>query len=209
MSALCFLFIILPLPYVDTGSLTLKSQPSMRSFTYRVNISFLTLLLCLIFTVPARATDGVETAGDIIQLVLPATAAGLTLAHHDQEGFIQLAESGILTLGITYGLKYTISETRPNGAEHSFPSGHSSISFASSEFIRERYGWNYGIPAYLAASFVGYSRVESKAHYTRDVIAGAVIGIGSSWIFTTHNKEWNARPVVGNDFYGFGLTRNW
>ncbi len=181
----------------------------MRNFIYRTNISFMTLLLCLIFAVPARASDGVETAGDIIQLVLPAVASGLTLSHHDQEGFIQLAESGALTLAVTYGLKYSVSATRPNGADHSFPSGHSSISFASSEFIRERYGLNYGIPAYIAASFVGYSRVESKAHYTRDVIAGALIGIGSSWLFTTHNNSWNARPVVSNDYYGIGITRNW
>jgi membrane-associated phospholipid phosphatase len=181
----------------------------MRNYIYRANVSFMTLLLCLILTVPARAADAVETAGNIIQLALPAGAAGLTLVNHDQKGFIQLVESGILTLGITYGLKYTVSATRPNGGEHSFPSGHSSASFASAEFIRERYGWNYGIPAYLAASFVGYSRVESKEHYTRDVIAGALIGIGSSWLFTTPDKEWNARPVAGNSFYGISLSRNW
>jgi hypothetical protein len=30
-------------------------------------------------------------------------------------------------------------------------------------FIHERYGLKYAIPAYVAASFVGYSRVESKS----------------------------------------------
>ena len=181
----------------------------MRHCINRANISVVMLLFCLIFSDAAEANDGVETAGSIIQLVLPASATGLTLASHDQEGFIQLTESGILTLGITYGLKYTISETRPNGGQHSFPSGHSSTSFASAEFIRERYGWSCGIPAYLAASFVGYSRVESKEHYTRDVIAGALIGIGSSLLFTSPNTQWNAHPLVGSSFYGIGLSRNW
>ncbi|NMW17952.1 MAG: phosphatase PAP2 family protein [Chlorobiaceae bacterium] len=167
------------------------------------------LLFCLIFSDAATAEDGIETAGSVIQFVLPASAAGLILANHDQKGFVQLAESGILTFGITYGLKYTISETRPNGGRHSFPSGHSSTSFASAEFIRERYGWSCGIPAYLAASFVGYSRVESKEHFTRDVIAGALIGIGSSCLFTSPGNTWNARPLVGSSFYGVGLTRNW
>jgi len=174
----------------------------MRNFM----VLFMSLLLCFMAKETASANDGVETAGNIIQLVLPAGAAGLTIINHDQEGFIELAESGLLTLGITYGLKYSIDATRPNGGQNSFPSGHSSTSFVSAEFIRERYGWNYGIPAYLAASFVGYSRVESKEHYTRDVIAGALIGIGSSWLFTTPNKTWNVRPVVGNSFYGIGLT---
>ncbi|MEI7706672.1 MAG: phosphatase PAP2 family protein [Chlorobium sp.] len=182
----------------------------MRNFIFRVNASFMTLFLCLIFTVPARAAGGIETAGDIIAVALPVGAAALTLVNHDQDGFIELSQSGILTLAVTYGLKYTVSETRPNGLDnHSFPSAHTSVSFASAEFIRERYGWNYGIPAYLAASFVGYSRVESKAHFTRDVIAGAVIGIGSSWLFTTPNDTWNVRPVAGNSYYGIGLSRNW
>jgi membrane-associated phospholipid phosphatase len=172
-------------------------------------VLFVTLLLYLILPDTGNASDGIETAGNIIQLVLPAGAVGLTLSNHDDEGFMQLAESGILTLGISYGLKYTISETRPNGGQHSFPSYHSSISFASAEFIRERYGWNYGIPAYLASSFVGYSRVESKQHYMRDVIAGAAIGIGSSWFFTTKNKTWNVRAEVGNSFYGVGLSHHW
>ncbi len=43
--------------------------------------------------------------------------------------------------------------------------------------MRKRYGWDYGIPAYAAASFVGYSRVESGKHYAHDVVAGAAIGI--------------------------------
>ena len=181
----------------------------MRNFIYRVNVLFITLLFCFMASDEARAGDTIQSAGNIIELALPAGAAALALANHDKEGFIELAESGLLTLGITYGLKYSVNETRPNGEKYSFPSGHSSTSFAAAEFIRERYGWNYGIPAYLAASFVAYSRVESKEHYTRDVIAGAVIGIGSSWIFTTPNETWNVRPVAGNSFYGIGLSRHW
>ena len=50
--------------------------------------------------------------------------------------------------------------------------------------MRERYGWGYGVPAYALASFVGYSRVESRQHYAPDVIAGAAIGILSSCLFT-------------------------
>ncbi len=33
------------------------------------------------------------------------------------------------------------------------------------------------VPAYAAASFVAYSRVESREHYPHDVVAGAGIGI--------------------------------
>lgn len=159
--------------------------------------------------VSIRASDRIELAGDIVQYLLPATAAGLTLGYKDGEGTLQLGESATLALGVTYGLKYSINEKRPNGRRHSFPSGHSSISFASAEFMRKRYGWEYGIPAYAAASFVAYSRVEAREHHPHDVIAGASIGIVSSYIFTRHYKGWEIEPEVDRKSYGIRLSHRW
>jgi len=152
------------------------------------------------------AADGIQTAGDVLQFVLPATAAGLTLGYRDGQGALQLGESLAVTLGVTYALKYSIDERRPNGGSQSFPSGHSSISFSAAEFMRERYGWEYGVLAYAAASFVAYSRVESREHYPRDVVAGAGIGILSSYIFTKPYKGWNAS--LEGDTKSFALRLN-
>ncbi len=121
----------------------------------------LALLLSLTLSHGVRAKGNVEAAGDVLQFVLPATAAGLALGLEDNEGLFEFGKSAALTLGATYALKYTIDEERPDGGGYSFPSGHTSISFASAEFLRKRYGWSYGIPAYAAATFVGYSRVEA------------------------------------------------
>src|SRR5206468_11191501 len=126
----------------------------------------------------------IRAAGDILQFAIPATAAGLILGYRDGEGALQFAESAALTLGTTYTLKYAVDERRPNGGRQSFPSAHTSISFSGAEFMRERYGWQYGLPAYAAASFVAYSRVEAGEHHPHDVVAGAAIGILSSYIFT-------------------------
>ena len=38
------------------------------------------------------------------------------------------------------------------------------------------YGWKIGIPAYLLASGIGLSRVESSKHNLSDVLAGATLG---------------------------------
>jgi len=149
------------------------------------------------------AADSIQTAGDVLQFVLPATAAGLTLGHHDGQGALQLGESLAVTLGATYALKYGIDERRPNGGRQSFPSGHASISFSSAEFMRKRYGWEYGVPAYAAASFVAYSRVESREHHPQDVVAGAGIGILSSYIFTRPYQGWNV--CVESDTKSFAL----
>jgi membrane-associated phospholipid phosphatase len=170
---------------------------------------FVALALILSVCINSRASDAIQSAGDVLQFVLPATAAGLTLGYKDGEGTFQYAESAALTLGVTYGLKYTVNERRPNGGTQSFPSGHSSISFSAAEFMRKRYGWEYGIPAYALASFVAYSRVESRQHYAHDVIAGASIGIVSSYIFTKPYKGWSVQAEAGEKYYGIRLTRNW
>ena len=171
------------------------------------------LLACILFSltslVGTRASDRIELAGDIFQYLLPATAAGLTLGYKDGAGALEFGESAALTLGVTYGLKYSIDEKRPNGGRHSFPSGHSSISFSSAEFMRKRYGWEYGIPAYAAASFVAYSRVEAREHHPHDVIAGASIGIVSSYIFTRHYKGWDIELTGDRKYYGIRLSHAW
>ena len=159
--------------------------------------------------VGARAGDNIETAGDILQYVLPATAGGLTLGYQDYQGTLQFGESAALTLGTTYALKYAVNERRPNGGSGSFPSAHASISFSAAEFMRKRYGWEYGIPAYAAASFVAYSRVEAREHYPHDVIAGAAIGIASSYLFTRPYKGWHIQAEGDARYIGIRLSRSW
>jgi membrane-associated phospholipid phosphatase len=155
-----------------------------------------------------KASDAIETAGDILQFALPVTAAGLTLAYWDGKGAIQFGESAGVTVGVTYALKYTVNETRPNGGHQSFPSGHTSISFSAAEFMRKRYGWGYGVPAYMAAAFVAYSRVEANEHYPHDVIAGAAIGIASSFIFTTPYHGWHVQAEADGRYWGIRLSRS-
>lgn len=74
--------------------------------------------------------------------------------------------------------------------------------------MRKRYGWEYGLPAYALASFVGYSRVESRQHYAHDVIAGASIGIVSSYLFTKPYRGWNMELEADSRYFGFRLSRN-
>lgn len=170
---------------------------------------FLGLVLCLTGVIDARAGDVIETAGDVLQYVLPATAAGMALVNKDEKGALQFGGSAALTVGLTYGLKYTVNEDRPNGGSRSFPSMHASISFSSAEFIRKRYGWEYGVPAYVAATFVAYSRVECREHYTHDVIAGAAIGMVSSHLLTTPFKGLQIQPDVNGKYWGLRLSCAW
>ncbi len=138
------------------------------------------------FSISASEAGGnaFTTYGDIGQVALPVAALLMTAVKGDKQGALQFAESFAASEAATYGLKYAINERRPDGGTHAFPSGHTSAAFAGASFIQQRYGWDWGIPAYVAAAGVGISRVTAHKHYIHDVIAGAGIGIGANLIFT-------------------------
>jgi len=88
-----------------------------------------------------------------------------------------LVRSQILNAGMTQGIKLAVGRTRPDGTRYSFPSGHTSSSFATATVLQLHFGWRAGIPAYGLAAFVGGSRLQQNRHYLSDVIFGAAIGI--------------------------------
>lgn len=130
-----------------------------------------------------------EDTGDVLQFALPISAGLMTLIHKDYKGTKKFAFSYATTAALTFSLKAIIHKRRPEGSNQydAFPSGHTSSAFSGASFIQRRYGWNYGIPAYLLATIVGVSRMEAPDGYHDiwDVIAGAAIGIGSTYLFTT------------------------
>ena len=76
----------------------------------------------------------------------------------------------------TVGLKQAIGRTRPDGGSGSFPSGHSSTSYAAAAVVYSHFGAKWGIPAYALATYVGVSRLQENRHYPSDVLAGALLG---------------------------------
>ena len=90
---------------------------------------------------------------------------------------------------LTQGLKFGVGRTRPDGTSHSFPSGHTSSSFATATVLQRYFGWKVGVPAYALASYVGASRMQANRHYASDVIFGAALGIVSGRTVTLgHGK---------------------
>jgi membrane-associated phospholipid phosphatase len=153
----------------------------------------LCLALCATFAAsPACAAantpnKGIESAGTIIAIAMPLAADGISLLHHnDWDGVAELTEASLVTGGIALLLKQVVKERRPDGSNfQSFPSDTAALAFAPANYLWDRYGWSYGVPAYAAAIFVGYSRVASKQHHWYDVAASAAIAFGANYAFVT------------------------
>lgn len=151
------------------------------------------LILTFIFNVSfVQASSKTETAGDIGQFLVPLTALGISWYKDDSEGMWQLGKGALYTGLATHTLKFLIEAERPNGkCTNSFPSGHTSAAFSGAAYLHHRYGLEYGLPAYLAASYVGYSRVHTNKHWETDVLAGAALAYVVSYYVTSEYQDPN------------------
>lgn len=168
-------------------------------------------VLFFCFSNSIAQNKSITTSGDILQLALPAVALGSTFIWKDDNTkptwqLIKAYGSGLI---IQQALKRIVLKPRPDRCDnYSFPSGHTTSAFSGASFIQKRYGWKYGIPSYVLASFVGYSRIQAKKHDGWDVLAGAVIGVGTSFVFTKPYEKNKVDVTVNriNGGYTVGLN---
>lgn len=117
-----------------------------------------------------------------LQLGLSAMTYGVGRASHSPRMTVvgaDLFRAQLLAQGLTMGMKASFRRRRPEGGGFAFPSGHTTVSFASATVLQQHFGWGAGIPAYALASYVALSRVQMKRHYLSDVAFGAALGIAA------------------------------
>lgn len=123
---------------------------------------------------------------------------------------------------LTYGLKQAINRPRPvasypdiiinwnianeNETTLSFPSGHTSLAFATATALSLKYPkWYVIVPGYFWACSVGYSRMNLGVHYPSDVLAGAILGAGSAYVtYQINNWFWKKegnKKLIGLQAY--------
>lgn len=112
----------------------------------------------------------------------------------------------------SYILKHTVDRNRPyekypeiqpitKDFTSSFPSGHTTSAFATATtltMISKK--WYVLVPAWGYAAGVAYSRLHLGMHYPTDILAGALIGSGCSFLSFKINK------LLRKDFM---YPRNW
>ncbi len=119
-----------------------------------------------------------------------------------------LFRAELLAQGLTMGVKESVRRRRPEGSGFAFPSGHTTVSFASATVLQQHLGWRMGAPAYALATYVALSRVQMKRHYLSDVAFGAALGIAAGRTVTLgHEKRMHLSPLVADG--GAGVQFTW
>lgn len=87
------------------------------------------------------------------------------------------------------GLTYLIKRPR----DYSFPSGHTSASFAAVVVFVRKMPRRYGIPFMILAVLIAFSRLYLGVHYPTDVLAGVILGtliaFLAMWIYNLAEKK--------------------
>jgi membrane-associated phospholipid phosphatase len=134
---------------------------------------------------PTYGNPTITKAGTAMAIALPVIAGGIAISKEDWHGLVELGAETFWTVGTAYALKQIVRERRPDGSDYqSFPSGTTALSASGSSFLWGRYGWEYGLPAFVATQFVSYSRVQAKEHHWYDTLASSAISMGYAYFIT-------------------------
>ena len=149
---------------------------------------------------------GALLGGTPFELGAALTAYGAGRAFkHDRLALVgaDLVRAQLMAEALAIGVKQTTRRDRPSGSGFSFPSGHTTATFAAATVLQRHFGWKVGIPAYAAASYVGASRIQNRRHYLSDVTFGAALGVIAGRTTTLgRQRAFTISPVVSRDTTG-------
>lgn len=141
-----------------------------------------------------------HTSNSVYWIAPTATMGSLAygLIYKDKKAIKNGFESALsvgICLAVSGGVKTLINRPRPDQSYpdmvhtyttsdgKSFPSGHTTLAFATATTLSLQYKkWYVTVPAFAWAASVGYSRMRLGRHYPTDVAAGALVGIGSGYL---------------------------
>lgn len=136
---------------------------------------------------------------DFGKTAFPLTAFGVSVFKQDWLGAVisQVLAHGLYVTNRKF--EHKIDKRRPCGCKGAFPSGHMIMYATSSSYLHYRYGWQYGLPAYIATAALSYDRVRNKAHSWGDMLGTFTIANVLTYVITPRlNEEVEYLPNFDN-----------
>jgi len=177
--------------------------------------------------------DIMETFGDsqfVIFGVLGGYAAGeLIGSDRDQEAALLVAQSFVLSAGLTQGLKFAFRRERPDDSRDdqysffssdasetnsAFPSGHATNAFSMASVLTNVYDeqvpW-LGWVLYPVATMTALARVNNERHWGSDVFLGSALGYFIGRMVVHHSpfrgdKTISLAPMTDGDLNGLRVV---
>ena len=119
-----------------------------------------------------------------------------------------LVRAQLLNAALTHAVKLSVGRARPDGGRYSFPSGHSSSSFAFASVLERHLGWKVAVPAYSLAAYVAASRLQENRHFATDIVFGAAVGMvaGRTATVGRGSARFVLSPVASAGVAGVAVT---
>ena len=170
------------------------------------------ILVCAALLIPASASAAsgdLRKVGNILTVALPVTAVGVTLLHHrDWRGLGEFAFSAGLTVGSAYLIRQIVREQRPDGSDfHTLTPPDLALADASADYMWSRYGWRYGVPAYLASALVSYSLSDAKKNHWYDTLASGALAFGFNYAIVDRYHERRVHVTAETTPHGGAMLR--
>ena len=138
----------------------------------------------------------ITVLGEIrICLVSYGTCLSFDPGKKRKTGFICVAALLLTEITGNHILKPLFARVRPcdvnqavqlliaNPGGYSFPSGHTSASFAAASVLRFREKRKVAVPALLLAALIGFSRMYLYVHYPTDIAGGILLGTLMGYVY--------------------------
>lgn len=168
------------------------------------------ILLCLLVGAHEVRADSQRRAGDFLATAIPLATLGTELYRGDREGAWQFAMTFAASTAATDVLQRVTHVARPDGTNHhSFPSGHAARAFSAAAYVRRRHGFDAAWPLYLAALYVGHTRVAADRHRWGDIAGAALVSEAAArWLVEPESKV-VVMPVLGHRYVGVQVAARW
>lgn len=165
-----------------------------------------------------RTAKALENLGGAGSVVIAGGTYLTGIALKDPEvratGIDTMATMGVAQLLLTLPLKVAVGRSRPEEEKgthdfhpfhggQSFPSGHTTQAFALASVISEHADRTWvSCVSYGLAGLVGVARMEQRAHFMSDVVAGGLIGtfVGKSVVAFNESVRTKASSKVTLSF---------